>query len=192
MQRERVSPAHKLAPRIVAFCGPHAVGKSTQTDAVADALTREGVAAWVWHHQGGGYGPVHAALQFALQRAELVAAWDDRATPDVVIADRWAVDTSILATVLAAQGRANEAAALRSIADAEARTLPPARYVLLDAPDAVLDARALARGRATTATEAAERAEVRRQAGLRGWPVVGEGDPAAVTRALVAIVRGWL
>lgn len=192
--------------KYISLVGPHCAGKSTLTDRVRDALCAEGVPVFAFHHvTPASADPVLGALEYAAQRRRLVT--DPAPTvgiivapqtlggrpAEVVICDRWCADTSALAWALHVHGPARDGNALSALGNAELAWLPPTDYILLDAPDSVLDARAKDRGVETTAIERSERSEIRRLALYKHWPTIDTSAPVeeTVTR-LVGVVRGML
>jgi thymidylate kinase len=181
-----------VTPLYVALEGPHGAGKSTAVDALADALNASGVRALAFHHASpGNVDPWPAALDYARQRAELVARVRVMADPPrVVLCDRWSLSTRVLGRVIGAG--CDEGCGLLGFGAAEEWMLRDRRYVILDAPLSVLRERLAARGEqvdpeALAAVREAYRTTASAQA------IVDTSRPRAeVLAELVSIVRGWL
>ena len=126
-----------MTSALVVIEGPDGVSKSTVARALAGALSDLGARAW---HHGPPLpmrprDPWSMALHYAAERASLAAAMRDGTEAPVVIADRWVISAAVFAEV---RGHCEA----YDLARMESHRLPrPALVVVLDAPDAVLDAR---------------------------------------------------
>lgn len=177
-----------MSPRVIVLEGPDGCGKTAHADLLADALRASGISARSFHHAKPprGASAYEAALHFAAERAGLLR----RTQCDVVVADRWHTSTSVLATAMRHMGAdASTVRAMRLTSEAEDSgfTLAGAAIteVFLDAPDAVLDARLLARGTPATEMDRAIRAAYRRISGPR---LLTEGPREEVAAQLTAAV----
>lgn len=138
---------------VLALAGPHGVGKSRHTDALARNLVAEGVNAIAVHHAPPPPWCVRffdRALWFALERVRLLAT----TTARVIVADRWDESTDAAARVaLDFEGEAMN----RLAASERALRAVRVHWLLLDASDTELDVRLAARtGRGSTPAERAE------------------------------------
>lgn len=145
--------------RLVVIEGTEATGTTTQTDAAADALRAHGVDARAWHHKREvSPAPWAQALGYAQQRAALCAA--QPAT--VMVVDRWWHTARVEALCNAdAWIRTPTIALAASEHDALSALSQIALTVVLDASDAVLDARMSARGEIVTPRDHARRRHYR-------------------------------
>lgn len=177
---------------LIVLEGNHASGKSAHADALAASLERLGVAAVSYHHPPARTrDPYGAALWYATERHE-VCRYVPRAS--VLVADRWYFSTEVV-------GYTMRQDALHALASAERQALPtPALVLVLDAPDAVLDARIEARGAAVTDVDRAARSWYRDRNVLRSWGAevvdtsgpVEEVEARILARVLAALgVLGW-
>jgi hypothetical protein len=164
--------------------GPDGGGHSTHADALAAALAARGIDAVSWHH------PVHPAGATGLARVchyEASRRWtrvlDLAEAPHAVyVLDRGPWSGLVHARALEAQDTRRTDSG-HSVAAAEIALwwmdLP---VVLLDAPDATLDARLLLRGEDPRESHH-ERAQWRRLAASEGWTVVDTSGPREATGA---------
>jgi thymidylate kinase len=126
--------------------GADATGTTTHAHGLATALSIRGHRARAWQHQRpASPDPWCAALDYAQQRAQILAQYG--AEGDLVLCvDRW-WHTSHVEALCEPEG--HERSRRASLARAEAlHTISPALVAVLDAPDAVLDARMALRGEA--------------------------------------------
>ena len=176
-----------MRTKFVIIEGNHAAGKTTQTDALAKALRDHGVDAAAWHHKAPllGGGPFAEALEYAAQRARLLAYVD---RPAVLVVDRWWHSTEVVGWTRPAA----RDALFRLVAAEKAQPHAVAAVYVLDAPDPALDWRIEARGAAVTDVDRACR-RVYRTASVTGpWGAVrvdADGPVEAVTAELVRRAR---
>lgn len=174
-------------PRYVVLEGPDGAGKSTLALSLAGALTARGVRASAWRHQAPGGDRLAAALHYAGQRRRAAPGWHG-----LTLTDRWYHSTEALAEALELQlGASPETEGLVRLAALERSWLPePAGVILVDAPDAVLDARLWRRRETVTELDRAVRKAYRRRATEEGWPVVDTSTAreAGLALALSAIL----
>lgn len=189
-----------MKTKFVIVEGNHAAGKSTQTDALAKALRDVGLDAQAWHHKSipDAPTPYAAALEYAAQRARLLA-WCAREGPDVLVMDRGAQSSAVVARTLRIdlpRGAPEclviaERDAIERLVIAERVALPRAlRVFVLDTADEVLDARLTARGATVTAVDRDARPWYRNARLLREWRAVQvdtTGDTAATTARLAGM-----
>lgn len=168
--------------------GQHGAGKTAQTKAVAAALRARGIDAGAWHHAtpADATTPFSAALVYTHQRAEL-CAWAEREGPRVLVVDRWHHSTEVVGWTL--DGRERNAL-FRLVVAEKAASPQPSLVVVLDAPDATLDANILGRGAAIKSADWLARPWYRDETVLRGWGahrVDTSGDVAATTARLTGM-----
>lgn len=177
-----------MTPQVLVIEGCDGVGKSHHADRLAAALRAKGVDAVAFHHaKPADADPVLAALDYAAQRRRLV-----RNPPAaVIVADRWWHSTWVLGTVLRGHLRDLAGVGLRNASDAEWSWHPEPWVAVLDAPDAVLDARLASRGAPPTDMERAMRWPYRH--GVVEHLRLDTSRPADVVAAeLLAWARGVL
>jgi thymidylate kinase len=137
-------PAEQLkGPTLIVIEGADGTGSTTHTHGLATALSVRGHRARAWqHHRPAARDPWCVALDYATQRAKLLA---DHANENdlVLVVDRW-WPTAHVEALCNPEGL--DRSRFASLARAEAlHSISPALVVVLDAPDAVLDARMAAR-----------------------------------------------
>ncbi len=176
-------------PRLVIIGGADGTGKTTAVRYACAMLARANVSAVPFHHRApdiasDSRSPWQRALAFAAQRAELAndiarGAHDgtDFIPPvDIILCDRWWHSTHVEAF------RTSDSA-LGTLARAEEIALPrPSLVIVLDAHDAIIDARMTARGEKVTQADRDRRSIYRECAGpakvwTRGGIIRGESPP---------------
>ena len=164
---------------LVVVEGADGTGKSTVARALAVALADLGARAW---HHGPPLpmrprDPWSMALHYAAERASLAAAMREGVEAPVVIADRWVISAAVFAEV-----RCD--CEVYDLARSESARLPsPALVVVLDAPDAVLDAR-----RPDVLTEEVRaRAAYRNPSRLSRWGAVVVNADRPVTEVVAEV-----
>lgn len=170
--------------RYLALEGPDGSAKSTHSDALAAALRERGYDATSWHHEphpDGAAGLARVAHYIAARRALLLSP-----PAAVTVLDRGPMSGVVYArSMWLAFVPYAETGMCEAAFDASHwwSGLP---LVVLDAPDAELDARLAARGEDPSLSHP-ERREWRRCAEAWGWRVVDTGRPREdVTAELVA------
>lgn len=188
---------------ILALIGPEGVGKSSHARALAAALRQRGVPATSFHHLPPPPplcdDPFARALWYWTQRTK-VGLDAQRHPPRVIIADRWSESTLAFARVQSPDVGARMVDAVEQETDAWCVAgFPAVESIHLDAPDAVLDARTLARGSAASAIDLHPRtAEMRawyREAAAERWGdrcIDTSGPREEVQRELLAEALGKL
>lgn len=131
--------------KIIVIEGCDGTGTSTHAEKLGYALARElgGDRVRIYRHppHRPGAGDWERSLHYARERAEMVAREEDR----VIVCDRWVSSTDALALTFSGSVRQR----MLGLTALERVSLPtPVLTVMLDAPDAVLDERLLARGEA--------------------------------------------
>lgn len=157
--------------KLIAVDGNHGSGKSHHVRALAANLRKHGVRASAWQHRAPAVtDPYGAALDFAAQR-HLYVTNPLYAANEVRVTDRWVLSTAAVARTL--PGDTHLPLALDALVDAERYALPrPWLTLVLDAPDAELDARIRARGAEVSDVDRACREVYRNAAVLRMWGAV--------------------
>ncbi len=142
---------------ILALVGPEAAGKSSHAETLAAALRARGIPATPFHHPPPPpemETPFARALWYWQQRIDLGLRMC-REAPQVIVADRWWESTRAYAVVQPHDVAKMMLDAVEHEIDVWAAidTLPRVECILLDAPDAVLDARTRARGAEASAID---------------------------------------
>lgn len=185
-----------MIPKIIVIEGADGVGKST----VARELVKRLRGSYLFTHTNpSATGSYQRALDFAWQRADFIARMAAREGDPlikpvrVVIADRWCWSTLATAPGL---DHHREREALHRLVDAERWALPDVGYILLTAPDDVIDARITGRDkREPTAAERSARrwyddtARKIRQRKMHGAVVDAAGAPGEVLAGVEEIAR---
>ncbi len=175
------------SPIYLALDGCHGVGTSTHADALAEALRGEHFAAAAYHHprHDVGCGGAARVAWYAGARAQLVA----HPIAPVVVMDRGPMSGVAYARSLNSEsGLANHLARIDASSWCHRHDLS---WVWLDAPDATLDARILAR-QETPSMFKGERAAWRELVLTDGFPrrpthlINSAGDAANVRADLLA------
>lgn len=178
-----------MTPRVLVLEGPDGAGKSAHADRLAAALRAEGVDAVAFHHaKPADADPVLAALNFAAQRRRLVLA----PPAAVIVADRWAGSTWTLGHAMREACFGCHGQSLVDLGNAEEGWLPIADVAMLDADDAILDARLAERGTPATRMDRALRSEYRRSRFLARHCFDTSGPADVVAAGLLAWARGVL
>lgn len=183
-----------MRTKLIILEGQHGAGKTTHADALAKALRAQGVDAQAWSHKPPPFaecGAFAAALEYAGQRARLLAYARRGGGPDVLVVDRWWHSTEVVGWT---QPDAR-ASLFRLVAAEKAQPHAVAVVFVLDAPDPVLDARIVTRGAAVTDTDRACRRIYRTPEVLGPWGAVRvdtDRPTAAVTVELARRALGVL
>ncbi len=162
--------------KLLAVDGNHGSGKSHHVRALVAALCARGIHAHAFHHAPPPMDRPRDPWSLALHYAACRAAWwqavqEGHEEADVVVADRWLESSKAIGLSLSPFDVTGEA--MLAFARAEQRVLPtPSLVAVLDAPDATLNARILARGVPVTDTDRACREVYRNAAVLRVWAAV--------------------
>lgn len=158
--------AQPKGPTLIVIEGTDATGTTTHTSGTAAALSLRGHRALFWSHERpASRDPWVCALDYATQRALLLERFADES--DLVLCvDRW-WPTAHVEALCNPEGY--DRSRFASLARAEAlHPVSPALLVVLDAPDAVLDARMSARDEVPDARDHARRKGYREAIEHRG------------------------
>ena len=148
---------------VLAIEGPDYVGKTTLARRLLILLNDRNIPTRVHSHAPppAGAGPWRTALHFACERARIAEEIAADAVTQVHIIDRWFTSAGVRMNAMLEMRRRHGTAvpdesACEQLHGAEIDALPHVEMVILDAPDAVLDARAAMRGEVRTELERAE------------------------------------
>ena len=175
--------------KIIVVEGCDGTGTSTHAEKLGYALARElgGDRVRVYRHppHRAGAGDWERSLHYARERAEMVAREGEGR---IIVCDRWVSSTDAIALTLSGSVRQR----MRGLTALERAALPnPVLTVLLDAPDAVLDGRLLARGETIPPWAGALRRVYREDiARMCDVTVDTSGDAGAVSERLLALALG--
>jgi thymidylate kinase len=175
--------------KIIVVEGCDGTGTSTHAEKLGYALAQElgGDRVRVYRHppHRAGAGDWERSLHYARERAEMVAREEE---DRVIVCDRWVYSTDALALTSTEEARWR----MLGLTAIERAALPnPVLIILLDAPDAVLDERLLARGEVIPPW-ARELRRVYREDIARVCDVTVDtsGDAGAVSERLLALALG--
>ena len=177
--------------KIIVIEGGDGTGTSTHAEKLGYALARElgGDRVRIYRHppHRAGAGDWERSLHYARERAEMVARFEE---DRVIVCDRWVYSTDALALTSTGEARWR----MLGLTSIEKAALPnPVLIILLDAPDAVLDERLLARGEVIPPW-ARELRRVYREDIARMCDVTVDtsGDAGAVSERLLALAKAEL
>lgn len=176
-----------MAMTLIVIEGCDGTGTTTHTEKLGYALaaTFGDDRVRVYRHppHRPGAGDWERSLHYARERAEMVAREGDGR---IIVCDRWVHSTEALALSLRGDPTGSRMLALSAL---ERATLPPpVLTVMLDAPDAVLDARLTARGETLSPLTKTLRGVYRASIGPRCDAVLSTSDDAdAVKGRLVTM-----